>query len=455
LGTAELSENACLVLPDTLVFGPVDVGSSQTLTFSVTNNGSQTLEISPSCNSLEFLVSDLDRILETGQTAYFSVLFQPTMPGTHHASIDLGDQLCLPVTLIGTATSSGSGWENLIGIFFDPDYTTFEAETHDPNEIVQGYLVLVEPSEASGVGAWELAASIDGDAQWLAWDLEGQHLNIGQDGEFIVALGGSPLPYSPAVLLATFQILVAEPWPNIVYLELGPIQTPSVPDQMVWAPWHDPAMLIPMQPFTGQSVVAGINWSSPVGIGLPAPLATLSGGTVTLEWTLPDGLREGCHVYRRDDTGHTLRLTAQPVEGPGSTLTYFDRPAEYAPGDVLYYSYTVMSDGIESPRSQESEIKLGEFPQWASRLLPNVPNPFNPQTEIRFELEAPQQVQVAVYDVTGHLVRILVDDRLASGPHSRFWQGRDARGRRVPSGAYYVRLVTNGRVDHQKIMLLK
>jgi len=90
-----------------------------------------------------------------------------------------------------------------------------------------------------------------------------------------------------------------------------------------------------------------------------------------------------------------------------------------------------------------------------TRLLPNVPNPFNPMTEIRFELAAPQAVSLRIYDVTGRLVRELADGPLPTGPHTRVWQGRDDSGRPVPSGAYYVRLVTEGRIDRRKVMLLK
>lgn len=455
MGSGEYSGDACVIIPDTLIFGPVEVGSTQTLIYSVTNNGSLPLEITPTISSPEYLSSGQERILTAGQTAQFSVLFQPSSPGTHYATVDLGDQLCDPVILIGTATSSGWEWNNQVGIFFDPEFTTIEAQTGGSNEIVEGYLVLIEPSETSGVSAWELATHIDGDASWVSWDIEGQHINIGQDGEFIVAIGGSPLPYSPAVLLATFQILVAEPYPNMVNLELGPIQTPSVPGQMVWAPWHDHTMLIPMQPFTGESVVAGINWSPPVGIGRPAPLATLTGGSVSLQWDVPDDPGDGCHVYRRDETRHEMRLTDQPLVAFGSNLTFTDQPAGYAPGAVLYYSYTVVDHGTESGRSQETEIRLTGMPAITTQLLPNVPNPFNPQTEIRFELAMRQTARVAIYDVTGRLVKTLVDGPLEAGTHLRVWRGRDSSGRQVPSGAYYVRLVADGRMDHQKIMLLK
>ncbi len=97
----------------------------------------------------------------------------------------------------------------------------------------------------------------------------------------------------------------------------------------------------------------------------------------------------------------------------------------------------------------------GSFPEVSTRLLSNAPNPFNPQTEIRFELGRAGAASVKVFDVTGRLVNTLVNQSLGPGAHSCIWYGKDDRGRRVPSGTYYIRLEAGGRVDHSKVMMLK
>lgn len=454
-GSAETTSEICVFQPDSLIFGPVNTGLAQSKTVAVTNAGNQVLHMWPSTNSSKFTYSGSNRDLGPGQTGYFTVIFQSGSPGTFTGTLDLGAGVCSGVPLVGNAVTSGGGGENLVGIFFDPEFTRIEAETFNPNEVVEGYLVLTEPSEPTGVSAWELKASIDGVANWLQWDLEGQHINVGQGDEFIVGIGGDPLPPSQTILLATFQIFIPQPYPNIVYLELGPIYQASLPGQMVWAPGHDSSVLLPMYPLTGEPVVAGINWGPPVGIGNVAPRAQLTGAAVELQWPVPEGDHEGCHVYRRDDSGGDLRLTDLPLAGHGAVLEFTDRPGGYASGAVLHYSYSVVKNGVEGTRSPETDIRLAAMPQVLTRLLPNVPNPFNPQTEIRFELEKEQQIRVAVYDVTGRLVKVLEDGQLGAGPHARIWQGRDSQGRQVPSGAYYVRLMSQGGVDHQKIMLLK
>ena len=59
-------------------------------------------------------------------------------------------------------------------VAYQRSFEVLQTFTSDPNEVVEGYLVLLEPSETSGVAAWELAVGIDCAAQWMTWDIEGQ-----------------------------------------------------------------------------------------------------------------------------------------------------------------------------------------------------------------------------------------------------------------------------------------
>ena len=89
-------------------------------------------------------------------------------------------------------------------------------------------------------------------------------------------------------------------------------------------------------------------------------------------------------------------------------------------------------------------------------LLPNVPNPFNPTTEIRFDLAVRGRVKLRIYDVAGALVRVLADADMESGFGKRLlWNGLDAAGRRVPSGLYFARLDAPDRTETRKMLLLQ
>jgi hypothetical protein len=88
-------------------------------------------------------------------------------------------------------------------------------------------------------------------------------------------------------------------------------------------------------------------------------------------------------------------------------------------------------------------------------LAPNTPNPFNPVTTIRFELDRPGPAALRVYSVSGSLVRTLLDRNLPAGRYHAAWDGRDESGRLVASGIYVYRLVESGRQISRKMSLLK
>jgi hypothetical protein len=88
-------------------------------------------------------------------------------------------------------------------------------------------------------------------------------------------------------------------------------------------------------------------------------------------------------------------------------------------------------------------------------LSPNVPNPFNPRTTIRYELSSPGAVRIGIYDVSGRLVRTIVDEQQPSGSHMAVWNGLDQAGSSVASGVYFIRLESHGRVLTRKSVLLK
>lgn len=88
-------------------------------------------------------------------------------------------------------------------------------------------------------------------------------------------------------------------------------------------------------------------------------------------------------------------------------------------------------------------------------LTQNMPNPFNPMTEISFELPERIPVRLQVFDLRGRLVRTLVDGPREAGVQRVTWDGRDARGARVASGVYLYRIQAGDWVDQRKMTLVK
>ena len=89
-------------------------------------------------------------------------------------------------------------------------------------------------------------------------------------------------------------------------------------------------------------------------------------------------------------------------------------------------------------------------------LLQNAPNPFNPTTRIAFELPADLRVTLAVHDVAGRRVDVLIADQaFSAGRHAIQWRGTDRSGRPLPSGVYFYRLQTEQEVLSRRMVLLK
>jgi hypothetical protein len=91
----------------------------------------------------------------------------------------------------------------------------------------------------------------------------------------------------------------------------------------------------------------------------------------------------------------------------------------------------------------------------ALQFFPNYPNPFSDQTTLEYVLPDPGQVRLAVYDVLGRQVRVLVDENQKAGRHTVPWDGRDESGRRLASGVYLARLVVGGTTKVQKMTFVR
>ena len=93
-------------------------------------------------------------------------------------------------------------------------------------------------------------------------------------------------------------------------------------------------------------------------------------------------------------------------------------------------------------------------------LLPNYPNPFNPETWIPYQLAAASSVQIHIYDSVGQWVRTLDLGQQPAGTYlsrnrAAYWDGRNALGERVATGVYFYRLETNDFTATRRMVVVK
>ena len=84
------------------------------------------------------------------------------------------------------------------------------------------------------------------------------------------------------------------------------------------------------------------------------------------------------------------------------------------------------------------------------------PNPFNPTTTIEYEVPFSMDVILNVYDISGKLVKTLVNDMKNTGKHSIVWDGTNQYGNSVANGMYIYKLISNENLSiSNKMILLK
>ncbi len=115
----------------------------------------------------------------------------------------------------------------------------------------------------------------------------------------------------------------------------------------------------------------------------------------------------------------------------------------------------LLTDMLEFFGIYDTGIPEGEGVIDRLALHQNAPNPFNPVTEIAFDLPERAEVELAVYDVSGRKVATLVDGMTDPGRHRAGWNGTDDAGRGVASGVYFFRLSRGGETIVRKGVLLK
>lgn len=133
-------------------------------------------------------------------------------------------------------------------------------------------------------------------------------------------------------------------------------------------------------------------------------------------------------------------------------------------GDPTFDFFMGKKERVESPSDARFALLIGSEgfvsgalpdPPDAFSLHPNVPNPFNPSTVIRYELARSGNVTLRVYDVRGALVRELWSGHRDTGRYETHWDGRNDSGRLVGSGVYFYRLEAEGYLATRKMLLLK
>ncbi len=187
--------------------------------------------------------------------------------------------------------------------------------------------------------------------------------------------------------------------------------------------------------------------SATTEITLPAPsnISFLEIGTtgVMISWDAPEFDVDNYRLYKEGEL-----LSEQ--------LALFYNDFDLTEGPITY-SVTAVYDGYESEEitaiyensDADNDLELKD------EVLGNYPNPFNPTTEIRFNLSEASNVKITIYNAKGEFVKQTLSEKLNAGTHSAIWNGKDKAGKTVPSGIYLYNVKTDKINVTNKMILLK
>lgn len=178
---------------------------------------------------------------------------------------------------------------------------------------------------------------------------------------------------------------------------------------------------------TGPATLVAYWWGDG---GLVPDVVEANNGFVVVESMLEQGwVVQGAVAVKDVDTAGTYDVTwttSDPIQGAQLWLIAVQQATSTAAPDVSGYA-----------------------------LHQNVPNPFNPRTDIRFSLPQESDTSLKIFSLDGRLVRTLLAGSLSAGDHTATWDGRDDSGMDTPSGVYFYRIEAGSHVEMKKMVLTR
>jgi choice-of-anchor C domain-containing protein len=163
-------------------------------------------------------------------------------------------------------------------------------------------------------------------------------------------------------------------------------------------------------------------------------------------------------LLHRNESGVVSHVQYEPFSVTENTVCWIELSDDTEDfGIRVDYEGDGVIDHIHFATGQVAGVDDRPLPSVVRATLHDAyPNPFNPQTTISFELPSERLVSLFIYDLSGRLVDVLLQDEVArQGRNEVIWNARDQSGRQLPSGTYFYRLEAGGYVETKRMTLLK
>ncbi|NQV16181.1 S8 family serine peptidase [bacterium] len=202
---------------------------------------------------------------------------------------------------------------------------------------------------------------------------------------------------------------------------------------------------------------------TPLPVELSFFNASTHKGQMVLKWaTESETENQGFRLDRRAGRNAEWELIADhtthsELEGQGSSSSrkdysfidesvkagiLYDYRLSDIPYSAVYKANTVILEDVQ--------LLIDEFTLYA-----NYPNPFNPSTQIAYQIATPSQVSIRITDIRGREIRSWDMSSQETGYYETLWDGLDADGKSVAAGVYFSVVQAGSELRNQKMLLLK
>ena len=126
----------------------------------------------------------------------------------------------------------------------------------------------------------------------------------------------------------------------------------------------------------------------------------------------------------------------------------------------IFHTGYILSPGVKKLTFDEEDGRSANGIPDISKVSPNFPNPFNPETWIPYQLAKPANVSITIYDSRGIVVREIPLGRKSAGYYldrtrAAHWDGRNTTGEYVSTGVYFYQFITGNKSMIRKMVILK
>lgn len=387
------------VSPSEWDFGTVYIDDSAEKTFLVTNNGYDTVIVSSAIVSgdyFELAEPFLPDTLAVGESFSLTVDYEPTAAGEHAGTLSFG-------------YDTGSTSVNLSALCHDPvisdlpwceDFGTVAADwpVIDWAQFHGAFPTPVEPYDFWDQDIWLNQPGGNNRAARI-------QVNIGNYNAWLL---------SPGINLDSDDYQLSFDLGLTLYNSSDPIVAPNVGgnERLIVVLSANPLMAEPV---------------------------------VLREWN------NSGSAFRFNDIPHTGTNVSIPLPDI-SGIRYFAFYLECTGGGGNFDD--LMLDNVSvSLSTANSDPELPALTE--TGLRGNFPNPFNPETTIRYFVKTAAPIALDIYNLKGQLVKSLVRADKVAGEHSVVWNGTDESGNPVASGIYFTRLSSGGVILARKMILAK